>query len=223
MFLVTLLAGLNPDSSLVITSPELLENIMKKLVLALSCSAALLLQPAGASPQGQEAVKHGGKIETKYDGFNYETTMRLRKMKVTCDGFKDKFKDACVSLEVTLHCPGTQLNYVKNVTVQIVFENKDWVHLHAPDQRDLLIVTDTETLRLGRMSPVSKNGPGNWETKVEWLEATIPYEAFKKMVQAQSVEIQVGRSTVELREKNLAALRDLNSRVISTPASATAK
>jgi len=196
---------------------------MKKLVLALSCIAALLLQPAGAKPQGQEAVKHGGKIETKYDGFNYETTMRLRKMKVTCDGFKDKFKDACVSLEVTLHCPGTQLNYVKNVTVQIVFENKDWVHLHAPDQRDLLIVTDTETLKLGRMSPVSKNGPGNWETKVEWLEATIPYEAFKKMVQAQSIEIQVGRSAVELREKNLAALRDLNSRVISAPASATAK
>jgi hypothetical protein len=196
---------------------------MKKLVLALSCSAALLLQPAGANPQGQEAVKHGGKIETKYDGFNYETTMRLRKMKVTCDGFKDKFKDACVSLEVTLHCPGTQLNYVKNVTVQVVFENKDWVHLHAPDQRELLIVTDTETLKLGRMSPVSKSETGNWETKVEWLEVTIPYEAFKKIVKSQSVEIQVGRSAVELREKNLAALRDLNSRVISTPASVTAK
>jgi hypothetical protein len=57
--------------------------------------------------------------------FNYETVMRLRKMKVNCDGFKDKFKDACVSIEVMLHCPGTQVNYVKQVTLQVVFENKD--------------------------------------------------------------------------------------------------
>jgi hypothetical protein len=193
---------------------------MKKLVPFLSLSVLLLLQPAGAKPQGQQPVKHGGKIETRYDGFNYETTMRLRKMKVNCDGFKDKFKDSCVSLEVTLHCPGTQLNYVRNVTVQVVFENKDWVHLHAPDQRDLMIVTDTETLRLGRMTP-GKAETGTWETKVETLEATIPYEAFKKMVQAQSVGIQVGRDAVELREKNLAALRDLNSRVITTTSNAT--
>ncbi len=193
---------------------------MKKLVLFLSCSAVLLFQPAGAKPQDQQPVKHGGKIETKYDGFNFETTMRLRKMKVSCDGFKDKFKDECVSLEITLHCPGTQLNYVSNVTVQVVFENKDWVHLHAPDQRELMIVTDTETLRLGRMIPVSKGGMG-WDTKVETLEANIPYAAFKKMVQAQSVEIQVGRSAVELREKNLAALKDLDSRVITTTSNAT--
>ena len=193
---------------------------MKKLVLVLSCSAVLLLQPAGAKPQGQQPVKHGGKIETKYDGFNYETTMRLRKMKVSCDGFKDKFKDECVSLEVTLHCPGTQLNYVRNVTVQVVFENKDWVHLHPPDQRELTIVTDTETLRLGRMSPVSTATPGTWDTKIEALEAKIPYAAFKKMVQAQSVGIQVGQSAVELREKNIAALRDLDSRVITTTSNA---
>jgi hypothetical protein len=165
-------------------------------------------------PQTPEPVKHGGKIETKYDGFAYETVMRLRKMKVNCDGFKDKFKDACVSIEVALHCPGTQVNYVKHVSVQVVFENKDWVRLHSPEQRDLSIVTDTETLRLGRMSPVAKNQPGTWDTKVEVLEAQIPYAVFKKIAMSQSVEIQVGRDAVELREKNIAALKDLNSRVI---------
>src|SRR5215218_1704443 len=131
---------------------------MKKLVLVLGCAAILIFQPVGARPQ--EKSNHGGKIETKYDGFNYETTMRLRKMKVNCDGFKDKFKDACVSIEISLHCPGTQVNYVKYVMVQVVFENKDWVHFHAPDQRELLVVTDTETLRVGRMSPVSKDQAG---------------------------------------------------------------
>ena len=197
---------------------------MKTFLLVLSCAAVLLFQPAGAMPQtSPEPVKHGGKIETKYDGFNYETVMRLQKMKVNCDGLKDKFKDACVSIEVALHCPGTQLNYVRHVTLQVVFENKDWVHFHPPDQRELKVVTDTETLRLGRMTPVSTNRPGTWDTKVEVLEATIPYATFKKIALSQSVGIQVGDSAVELREKNRAALKDLNSRVIvpATNASAT--
>ncbi|HKG48286.1 MAG TPA: hypothetical protein VKB02_16230 [Pyrinomonadaceae bacterium] len=195
---------------------------MKTILLVLSCAAVLVFQPAGAKPQSPEPVKHGGKIETKYDGFNYETVMRLRKMKVNCDGLKDKFKDACVSIEVALHCPGTQLNYVRDVKLQVVFENKDWVHLHAPDQRDLSVMTDTETLRIGRMSPVSKDQAGTWDTKVEVLEATMPYAVFKKIVMSQSVAIQIGSQAVELREKNIAALKDLSSRVI-VPATTSSK
>ena len=186
---------------------------MKKILLVLGCTAMLLCQPPGVKPQDQ-IIKHGGKIETKYDGFNYETVMRLRKMKVNCDGIKDKFKDACISIEVTLHCPGVQLNAVHHVTLQVVFENKDWIHFHGPEQRNLAVVTDTETLKLGRMSPVSTNGPGSWDTKVETLEAKIPYATFKKIAMAQTAEIQVGKDVVELRNNNLAALKDLNSRVM---------
>lgn len=193
---------------------------MKKLALALTFAAILVFQPATALPQEQPIVKHGGKIETKYDGFNYETVMRLKKMKVNCDGLKDKFKEACVSIEVALHCPGTQLNYVRQVTLQVTFENKDWVHYHPLDQRDLSVVTDTETLRFGRMNLVSGK-TGSWDTKVETLEATIPYQMFKKMALSQTLEIQVGRDSVELREKNVAALKDLNSRVITPATSAT--
>ena len=186
---------------------------MKKLVLILTCSAVLLFQPAGALPQQQKPIDHGGKIETKYDGFTYETVMRLKRMKVSCDGLKDKFKDACVSIEVALHCPGTQINYVRYVTFQVVFENKDWVRLHPPDQRDLSVVIDTETLRFGKMTPVAAK-TGSWDTKVETLEAQIPYLAFKKIALSQTAAIQVGRTSVELREKNLLALKDLTSRVI---------
>jgi hypothetical protein len=194
---------------------------MRKLILALVCGlvlthpTAILSQVQSAVANGVKPVNHGGKIDTKYDGFNYETVLRLKKMKVTCDGFKDKFKDACVSVEVSLHCPGKQLNYVKQVKLQIFFENKDWVHLHAPDQRDLSIVIDSETLRLGRMQPVSNAKPGAWDTKVETLEAVIPYAAFKKIAQSQSVQMQIGPSMFELREKNRQALRDLDSRVIN--------
>ncbi|HZN00558.1 MAG TPA: hypothetical protein VFB70_14250 [Pyrinomonadaceae bacterium] len=192
---------------------------MKKLVLI---CAVLLLQPAGALPQQQQPIDHGGKIETKYDGFTYETVMRLKRMKVSCDGLKDKFKDACVSIEVALHCPGTQINYVRNVTLQVVFENKDWVHLHPPDQRDLSVVIDTETLRFGKMSPVAAK-TGSWDTKVETLEAQIPYQAFKKIASSQTAAIQVGKTSVELREKNLLALKDLSSRVIGAEKNSASK
>ena len=193
---------------------------MRKLIVALACSlvlthpTAILSQVQSPAANGVKPVTHGGKIETKYDGFNYETVLRLKKMKVTCDGIKDKFKDACVSFEISLHCPGTQLNYVKQVKMQIFFENKDWVRLHPPDQRDLSVVIDSETLRLGRMQVASAT-PGSWDTKVETLEATIPYAAFKKIALSQSVQMQVGPSVFELREKNRMALKDLDSRVIN--------
>ncbi len=193
---------------------------MKRFILVFGCGLILLSSTARAqtpAPVPAPAQKHGGKIESKYDGFTYETVMHLRKMKVNCDGFRDKFKDACVSIEVTLHLPGTQLNYVRNVTLQVVFENKDWVRIHPPDQRNLSVSTDTETLRLGRMELVTNSKPGTWDTKVETLKATIPYKMFLKIIQSNTVEIQVGNDAVSLREKNLAALRDLNSRVLTAP------
>jgi len=199
-----------------------LENhLMRKLILFLALAVALmhptaiLSQVQSGAPAAQKPINHGGRIDSKYDGFNHETVVRLQKMKVTCDGMKDKFvKDGCVSIEVSLHCPGVQLNYVRNVTLQIMFENKDWVHSHPLDQRDLQVVIDTETMRLGRMQLANTAVPGKWDTKLEVLEATIPYAVFKKIAQSEAVEMQVGQSAFELREKNRLALRDLDSRVV---------
>jgi hypothetical protein len=174
----------------------------------------VLLFPPVATRAQSPAPKHGGKIESRYDGFNYETLARLRKMKVSCDGVGDLFKDACVSIDVTLHFPGSQFNYVRNVTLQVIFENKDWVRTHPPEWRDLSVSTESETFRFGRMSLITNKKPGQWDTKIEVLEATIPYEAFKKIALATQVEIKVGPGAVSLRDNNVAALRDLNSRVI---------
>jgi len=177
--------------------------------LVLVQSAALRAQSA--------TVKHGGKIESRYDGFNYETLAQLRKMKVSCDGARDMFnKDECVSIDVTLHFPGSQFNYVRNVTLQVIFENKDWVRIHPLEQRDLSISTDSQTLRFGRMQLITNKKPGTWDSKIEVLEATIPYDAFKKMAQAKQVEIKIGPGAVTLRDNNIAALRDLDTRVITT-------
>ena len=70
---------------------------MRKLFLVVGCVLALvhptaiLSQVQSGAPAAQKPVNHGGKIESKYDGFTHETVLRLQKMKVTCDGMKDKF------------------------------------------------------------------------------------------------------------------------------------
>ena len=188
---------------------------MRRLIVVLGCGLVLFSQTAIAQ------VKHGGKIESKYDGFTYETLMRLEKMKVSCDGFKDKFTDGCVSIEVTLHMPGMQLNHVRNVTLMVVFENQDWVRMHPPEERDLSISTYDKTYRFGRMELITNKKPGTWDTKIERLQASIPYETFKKIIESDTIEVQVGNGAVMLREKNIAALRDLNNRVLVPPANST--
>ncbi|HAF13615.1 MAG TPA: hypothetical protein DCK93_04185 [Blastocatellia bacterium] len=166
--------------------------------------------PLVISNSGKQAPDHGGQIDSKYDGFAHETVATLRKMRVTCASTKGNFKDTCVSMSASLHCPGIQLDYVRYATLQLVFETKDWDQRHPLDQRNLSVVADGQTLRLGRMELVSQSVD---TLMTETLQVTIPYETFKKVALAQVVEMQVGKSKFELRDKNLAALRDLNNRV----------
>lgn len=201
---------------------------MRKFVPALACILLLVLHPTTpggvlvvSRASGAQVVKHGGKIESKYDGFTFETLMRLRKMKVECSAFRDNFdyKNYCVSIDVTLHCPGTQLNFVRDVSLQVIFDTKDWGLRHPVDQRDLSVVVDGETIRLGRMQLITQKDEPMRENLTETLEATIPYKVFKKMASAESVQLQVGKNSVEFRDKNIAALRDLDNRVL-TPSQA---
>jgi hypothetical protein len=168
-------------------------------------------------------LDHGGKIESNYDGFAHETIVALKKMRVACanaEGSGDA-KNVCVSLQAALHCPGKQLDYVRRATIRLTFEAKDWDRGHPPDERDLTAVADGETLRLGRMSLVSKAVGEGWvdEEMKETLEAAVPYAIFLKLARASYVEFSVGKTTFALRDKNVAALRDMNNRVKLPPAS----
>ena len=159
-----------------------------------------------------DIIEHGGKIESKYDGFSHETIITLKKMKVTCDGTKGNFKDGCVSVTASLHCPGIQLDYVRYARIEVIFQFKEWDQRHPVDQRELSVVVDGETIRLGRMTLASQKTD---VMMTETLEAIIPYKTFKQMANAQVVEMQVGKSRFELREKNLLAFRDMNNRVMA--------
>jgi hypothetical protein len=168
-----------------------------------------------AQPGVAQEINHGGKIETKYDGFALETVMRLRKMKVNCTGFKSKFDQSCVSIDVVLHCPGAQVSHVSDVTLQLIFETKSWGQSHAPHQRDLLVAIDTDTWKLGRMRLMPQVATGTQDRSTETLQATLSYKMFKRIVSAQNVEMKVGPSALALSEKNLLALRDLANRIVN--------
>jgi hypothetical protein len=190
---------------------------MNRAICVLGCALILLLQVPGLSTRSvgtASEVKHGGKIDVRYDGFTHETVMSLRKMRISCSGIKNRFKevDVCVSMMVNLHCRGTQAHYVDYVSLQLVFETTAWDQGHPLGQRELSLVANNETLRLGQMNLVSQSVD---ENMTETLGITFPYEAFKKITQAQFVEMQVGNSRFALREKNLDALRDLGNRVIA--------
>jgi hypothetical protein len=211
---------------------------MKRIVML--CCVSLTLAAAVCAQEGERRaaaprtnapapapppVKHGGKIETAYDGFAHETVVALRRMVVTCEaarGLQGSLKGLCVSLQVSLHCPGQQLEYVKSANLRLTFEAKDWDARHPVGQRDLSAVADGETIRLGRMTLVSNNVGESWlaADAKETLEVSVPYEVFLKLARADYVEMSLGKTTFPMRDKNLAALRDLNNRVRITPGAA---
>jgi hypothetical protein len=162
------------------------------------------------STDKSQTADHGGKIESKYDGFSHETIVTLNKMRITCGSVKGNFEDACVSFVAALHCPGIQLDYVRYASLQLIFQTKHWDQRHPLAQRQLSVVADGETLRLGQMKLVSQSVD---TLMTEVLEVTVPYAVFTKIALAQAVEMKVGNTEFELRKQNLAALRDLNNRV----------
>jgi hypothetical protein len=171
----------------------------------------LLLPLLFVGTTGSAQSAHGGKIETTYDGFTQETIVSLRKMRISCDGIKSTFKNACVSVSVSLHCRGVQASKVSNVSMQLMFETSAWDERHPLDQRSLVVVVNNETLRVGQMKLVSQAVN---DSMTETLGIEFPYETFKKMADAQFVEMQVGPTRFMLRNKNLDAFRDLDGRIV---------
>ena len=176
------------------------------------------VEPGSISLAQTKQQNHGGKIETSYDGFSHETVMTLQKMKVSCEGIKNTFKDdLCVSMMVSLHCLGVQAFHVNYVTLHLMFETNAWDQRHPIDQRQLSVVVNNETLRLGQMKLIGQNVSDSMTDARarETLGLTFSYDLFKKIAEAQFVEVQVGASRFMLRNKNIEALRDLNSRVVN--------
>jgi hypothetical protein len=208
---------------------------MKRIAIILACGLSLLLQTSTALTRNETAaavhafpataslmprpLDHGGKIEMKYDGFNHETIVTLKRMLITCGGAKglqSTMNETCISFVASLHCPGVQLDYVRYAKLQLIFESKDWDRRHPLDERDLAVVVDGEQFKLGTMT-LATQGLDTTHQLIdvmrEVLDVSVPYKTFNKIARAQTVEMKVGKTMFELQEKNVDALRDLNNRV----------
>src|SRR5262245_130808 len=136
----------------------------------------LSLLPLCSNPDsGLAQSTHGGKIQTSYDGFSHETIISLQKMRVSCEGAKSTFKNACVSMAVSLHCRGVQAYQVDYVTLEFMFETREWDQRHAMDQRSLSVVVNNDTLRIGQMKLMSQSVD---DSMTETLGITFPYDSF---------------------------------------------
>ena len=207
---------------------------MKRITVVLSCCMSLLLLPSSGLTKSKTLLPnivssrsassvtrladYEAKIETKYDGFNNETVVTLKKMSITCGRDKKmqgKFKETCVSFVASLHCPGTQLDYVRYAKLELIFETKNWDRRHNLGERDLFVVADGERLKLGTMTPAKQDVAQSQFIDVmrEVLEVSFPYQTFEKIAQAQTVEMKVGKTMFELQQENVIALSDLNNRV----------
>ncbi|MFN2510217.1 MAG: hypothetical protein ABR568_02090 [Pyrinomonadaceae bacterium] len=204
---------------------------MKRILLI--CACLLLLQSASLLPKSvhpslaksssmsapnPSTLDHGGKIETRYDGFNHETVVTLKKMRINCEGargLRSTLKQTCVSMVASLHCPGKQLDYVRYAKLQLVFETKDWDNRHPLNERELFVVADAQRMKLGTMGLVTQDVASDRgiDRMNEVLEVSVSYKIFNTIVEAKTVEMKVGKSVFALQEKNLDALRDLNIRV----------
>jgi len=163
-----------------------------------------------------QSFEHGGKIQARYDGFSNETVITLRKMRISCGRGQGLPSETCVNVAATLHAPGKQLEHVRHVTLQLIFESKDWDRRHSPKQRELAVVADGETIRLGKMALVNQDLDTDRLIDVmkEVLQISLSYKDFVKIARAEFVEVKLGNSEFVLQPKNLAALRDLNNRVV---------
>ena len=207
---------------------------MKRITVVFSCFTILVLLPSSVLTESKTLVSNGAilrnassltrlldydaKIEAKYDGFNHETVVTLKKMSITCGrgkGIQSTLKDTCVSFVASLHCPGVQLDYVRYAKLQLIFETKNWDRSHPFGERDLFVVADGEQLKLGAMT-LAEHGVAQSQlidVMREVLEVSIPYQTFKKIAMAQTVEMKVGKTMFELQNNNVIALRELNNRV----------
>lgn len=171
-----------------------------------------------ATTNAPPPIEHGGKIVSEYDGFAHETIVTLKNMTVACDTVRSprgNVKGVCVRIAASLHCPGKQLDYVRYALLQLTFESKDWDNRHPLNERELSIVADGETVRLGPMQLATQGVGEGWleQDSKETLEVVVPFKKFQRIARAGVVEMSVGKTAFELREKNVAALRDLTNRV----------
>ena len=190
---------------------------LKRTSLILVFLLTLVSLAFAQSSESKRKFKHRGKIETKYDKFKDQTTVRLNPYYV--QGTAPKL-DPTAGIEITASFvyAGQKLNAPPDiVSFGIVSASAD--AFKYEQDRGLIALVDGERIDLGQMEREDasyKKYPYVISNRyyVETLSAPIKYELFLKIANAKIVEMQIGKKEFKLKDEHLEALRDLASRMI---------
>jgi hypothetical protein len=182
-------------------------------IMFLLAATSILAQ----SSAPKRKFKHRGKIETKYDRFRNQTTVRLEPYYV--QGTAPKL-DPLAGIEISagfVYEGQTLTKHPDEVLFGIVSTSADG--FRYDQDRGLIALVDGERVDLGQMDRVDasykKKGiviPDRYY--VEVLAISMKYDVFLKIANAKVVEMQAGRREFKLRDEHLEALRDLASRMV---------
>ncbi len=161
--------------------------------------------------------KHRGKIEIKYDKFKDQTTVSLKPYYV--QGTAPTL-DPTAGLEIYAAFVYQGQTFSKRpdtVLFGIVSTSaRDFLYEQG---RGLIALVDGERVDLGQMERID----ASYKKKaivipdryyVETLAVSVPYDAFLKLTNGKTVEMQAGRREFKLKDEHLEALRDIVSRMI---------
>jgi hypothetical protein len=186
----------------------------RNLLIALALFSLLSIVRAQSvlelPPKGK--YKHNKKIESEYDKFRDETTVRLTYLSPL-----PSIGPVRLYIIPSFHYPGKIVKTPEFVVFWFQSSSSDWQFLH---DRELLAIVDGERIDLGEAlrveGTVNSSRSGRYSSSVsvsEMLGLKIPLETFLRIIKAKVVEMRLGNVGFKLADDHLEALKDFASRM----------
>lgn len=153
---------------------------------------------------------HKVKITTEYDRFSNETTIGTDYIKRVYKG-----RDHYIAMRAYFSYAGAGVSDAPPSFVHLAFasESSRWKYLDPPA---LLVLADSQRLNLDVVERVDSETRYIRDVGVatfEYLDIAVPTSRFLQIINASSVEMQLGQAEIPLKDEHLEVLRDLASRI----------
>jgi hypothetical protein len=180
------------------------------LAIPLTANAQASPKPQG-SPENNQAqsakrtFNHNETIEEKYDKFKDRTSISLNMqlIGVKLDGLAILVTDG---YEGNKPMPSKNASEKLPLTFLGVGDERKYKLFHS-----LIILADDERIRLGDAAYLDLPIRTKY---VETMIFAVPYDTFRKIINAKKVEAQLGDTEFTFTEQHLEALRDFYSRIV---------
>ncbi len=198
-----------------------------KLTLRITACLSLLLLSIytmqaqdGTTAANKASLKKNSNISSKYDKSKNQTTVRLKAMPLTGLAEEKQQQETIpvhqMDVEIFFVHPGQQVEKpVENVTLRFHVTSRNYIFSRA---QPVTVILDEKVE--GAQGRLVRLGDTDYKSDLkfnsvyeEFMTITIPASALEKIAAAKTVSIYVGASPYQLKEKQMADLRDMASRI----------